>query len=206
MPEPRYQDLSLFRVPSGFRGRSAITIQVWWIVQATLFAWSPQFLYGWRRYLLRLFGAKIGRKVILRPTVRITYPWKVEIGDYSQIGDRTELYSLSNILIGKNVVVSQDSYICTGGHYPDRLDFKIYADEIIIEDEVWLAAQCFVMPGVVIGRGSFCKVRSLITRNVPCGMILAGAPARIVGPRTQEDLGDSSRDDAKLAQKDGTSE
>ena len=83
----KYQDLSLFTVPDSFRGKSKMTVQLWWIVQATLFSWSPQFLYGWRTFLLRLFGAQIGKHTKIRSTVKVTYPWKVKIGDYTWIGD-----------------------------------------------------------------------------------------------------------------------
>ena len=93
------QQLNKFKLPENFRGRNAITVQLWWLVQSTLFRASPQFLYGFRRLLLRLFGAKIGRKVIVRPSVKITYPWKVSIGDYSWIGDDVNLYSLGEIEI-----------------------------------------------------------------------------------------------------------
>src|SRR4051812_46747933 len=110
------QDLSEFRLPEHFRGRPAWLVQLWWLVQSTLFGLSPQFMYGWRRFLLRLFGARIGDKVLVRPTARITYPWKVSIGNHSWIGDEAILYSLGEIEIGANVVISQRSYICTGSH------------------------------------------------------------------------------------------
>ena len=67
-----YQDLNSFKLPSNFRGRNAFTVQLWWLVQSVLFKTSPQFLYGWRNFLLRLFGAKIGKKVIIRPSVKVT--------------------------------------------------------------------------------------------------------------------------------------
>ncbi len=104
---PRVQDLRAFRLPPNFRGRPAWMVQLWWLVQATLFRLSPQICYGWRRFLLRLFGCKAGQGVRVRPTAEITYPWKVSIGDWSWIGDRVTLYSLGNIEIGDNVVVSQ---------------------------------------------------------------------------------------------------
>lgn len=181
-----YQDLSTFTLPKKFRGRSAWTVQLWWIVQALLFAPSPQVFYGWRRFLLRLFGANIGAHVIVRPSVRTTYPWKVSIGDYSQIGDGVALYSLGEIEIGAHCVISQGSYICTGGHDPSRSDFAIYAKKITIEDQVWLAAQCFVMPGVTIKRGAFAMVRSLITKDVAEGAKVAGHPAKTIGARISE--------------------
>ena len=81
------QDLKGFSVPKGFRGGNGIKVQLWWAVQATLFAWSPQILYRWRAFLLRLFGAKIGKNVVIRPSVKITYPWKLTLGDYAWVGD-----------------------------------------------------------------------------------------------------------------------
>lgn len=179
----KFQNLADFRLPPGFRGRGAITVQLWWIVQALLFRTSPQFLYGWRRWLLRRFGAEIGEGVLLRPSIRVTYPWKVRIGDRSQIGDRTELYSLGEIEIGADVVISQDCYICTGGHDPSRVDFAIYQAPIVIEDQVWLATGCFVMPGVRVRRGSFAMVRSLLNRDTEEASVNAGQPARKVGDR-----------------------
>ena len=101
------QLLNTFKLPKNFRGKNAFVVQLWWLVQSLLFKNSPQLLYGFRRFILRMFGAKIGKKVIIRPTVRITYPWKVSIGDYSWIGDDVVLYSLGEIEIGRNVVISQ---------------------------------------------------------------------------------------------------
>ena len=86
------QDLSGFNVPGGFRGGGAIKVQLWWAVQATLFRWSPQVMYRWRAFLLRMFGAKIGKNVVIRPSVKITYPWKLTLGDYSWVGDDAVLY------------------------------------------------------------------------------------------------------------------
>ena len=93
----RFQDLSKFTNPVGFRGKSAIFVQLWWICQALLIHPSPQILFGWRRVILRIFGAKIGPGVLIRPSVRIVYPWKVTIGANSWIGDDVDLYSLGEI-------------------------------------------------------------------------------------------------------------
>jgi len=121
-----YQDLNSFKLPPNFRGRNSFTVQLWWLVQSVLFKTSPQFLYGWRNFLLRLFGAKIGKKVIIRPSVKVTYPWKLSIGDYSWIGDDVALYTLGNIEIGENVVISQRSYLFTGSHNYLQEYFPIY--------------------------------------------------------------------------------
>lgn len=177
------QDLRQFRLPDGFRGRPAWYVQLWWLVQATVFAWSPQVLYGWRRWLLRCFGAKIGKDVVIRPSVRVTYPWKLSVGDYSWIGDDVVLYTLGNIDIGTNTVVSQRSYICTGSHDHRRPAFDIYAKAIRIGDEAWLATDVFVAPGVEIGAGTVVGARSSVFESLPPGMIALGTPARVVGPR-----------------------
>jgi putative colanic acid biosynthesis acetyltransferase WcaF len=182
-----YQRMELFRVPPGFRGRSAAFVQLWWIVQGSLFALSPQVMYGWRAWLLRLFGARIGKGVIIRSSVRITYPWKVKIGDYCHIGDNAELYSLGEIEIGDRVVVSQRSYICAGSHDYTSTAFDIFAKKISIGSEAWLATDVFVAPGVVIGRGAVIGARSSVFRDIPPGVICLGSPAKVIGPRLMKD-------------------
>lgn len=187
-PQPAIQDLSRFRVPPNFRGASAITVQLWWITQALLFHTSPQFLYSWRRALLRLFGAKIGRGVIIRPSVRVTYPWKLEIGDYSWIGDSVELYNLGNIRIGNHCVVSQYSYLCTGSHDFRSTTFDIFSKDITVLDEAWIAAGVFVHPGVTIGNGSVVGARSILSTDTEPMGIYVGQPATKIGVRTSRAL------------------
>jgi len=177
------QQLNKFKLPENFRGRNAITVQLWWLVQSTLFRASPQFLYGFRRLLLRLFGAKIGRKVIVRPSVKITYPWKLSIGDYSWIGDDVDLYTLGDIEIGNNVVISQRSYLCTGSHDYLKFDFPIYAKKIIIRDECWIATDVFIAPGVTVESGSVVGARSSVYKNLPSNKICIGNPAEIIRDR-----------------------
>ena len=177
------QDLSKFKLPAGFRGAGGVKVQIWWCVQATLFAWSPQILYGWRRFLLRLFGAKIGGSVIIRPSVKVTYPWKLSIGDWSWIGDNVELYTLGEIIIGANVVVSQNCYLCTGSHDFRSESFDIYSLPIVIEQQVWIASDVFVHPGVKIGKGAVVGARSTVACDLPSEMISVGYPAKPVRHR-----------------------
>jgi len=172
------QDLSRFRVPSMFRGRSGWYVQLWWLVQASLFAWSPQVFYGWRRFLLRRFGAEVGKGVIIRPSARITYPWKVSIGDFAWIGDEVVLYSLGQIDIGANAVVSQRCYLCTGSHDYTRPTFDIYAERILVGAEAWLATDVFVAPGIRIGRGAVVGARSSVFEDIPDLMLAKGTPAK----------------------------
>jgi putative colanic acid biosynthesis acetyltransferase WcaF len=179
-----YQDLSRFRLPHNFRGRSPMVVQLWWLVEATAFRWSPQVAYGWRRFLLRLFGAQVGRGVLVRPSVRTTYPWKVSIGDHAWVGDDVELYSLGEIVIGSHSVISQRSYICTGTHDTNRISFDISAHPIRIGSQCWLATDVFVAPGVSIGDGAVVGARSCVLTDLPPAMICYGSPARAIKPRT----------------------
>jgi putative colanic acid biosynthesis acetyltransferase WcaF len=178
------QNLEKFVLPKNFRAKNAITVQIWWIIQDTIFAGSPQFLYGWRRFLLRLFGAKIGKNVIIRPSVKITYPWKLSIGDHSWIGDNVDLYTLGNIEIGKNAVISQKSYLCAASHDYTKETFDIYDHKITIEDEAWIATDVFIAPGITIGKGAVIGARSSVFSDMPAGMICVGYPAKPIKPRT----------------------
>lgn len=178
-----YQDLQKFTVPKTFRGKSKITVQLWWIVQGTLFALSPQFFYGWRRFLLRSFGAKIGKGVLLRSTVKVTYPWNIEIGDYSWIGEDNVLYSLGKIKIGSNVALAHKVYINTGGHEYDKISFDIFCEPVVIEDECWLTNDVYVAPGVTIGKGSIIAARSSVLKSMPRGKICVGTPAIAIKDR-----------------------
>ena len=177
------QQLNKFKLPENFRGRNTFVVQLWWLIQSILFRTSPQFLYGWRIFLLRLFGAKIGKKVIIRPSVKITYPWKLTIGDYSWIGDDVNLYTLGEIDIGNNVVISQRSYLCTGSHDYLQTNFPIYQKPIKIHDQVWIATDVFIAPGVIIEEGSLIGARSSVFKNIPSNKICTGSPVKIIRVR-----------------------
>lgn len=179
----KYQDLSLFEMPKSFRGKPSWYVQLWWLVDSIFIQPSPQILYGWRRFWYRAFGAKIGKKVIIRPSVKMTYPWKVSIGDYSWIGDDVSLYSLGTITIGNHVVVSQKSYLCTGSHDYKKVAFDITNSPIVIEDEAWIASDVFVGPGVTIGKGCLIGARSSVFTSVEGGFIYLGNPLKKIKER-----------------------
>ena len=179
----KIQNLNLYKTPDNFRGKSKITVQLWWLIQALFFSTTPQFMYGWRRFLLKCFGAKIGKNVIIRPSAKFTYPWKIKIGDYSWIGDDVVLYSLGEIEIGAHTVVSQKSYLCTGSHDYTKNDFPIYSKKIIIEDECWLATDVFVSPGVTIGRGTVVGARSTVIKDLNSNSVYVGSPVKFIKNR-----------------------
>lgn len=185
----RFQDLQHCRLPKDFRGRSAVFVQFWWIVQALLFHPSPQAFFGWRRFLLRLFGARIGKGVLIRPSVTVTFPWKLSIGDWSWIGDCVTLYTLGEISIGDNAVVSQHSYLCTGSHDYTCRSFDIGTAPIRIEPEAWVSSKVFIAPGVTVGRGALVGACSVVFKDVPAAMICAGNPLKVLRPRAMRDMG-----------------
>lgn len=179
------QNLDRYKTPKDFRGKSKFTVQLWWIVYALFFRPSPQVLYGWRRFLLKSFGAKIGTGVIIRPSAQITYPWKVSIGDHSWIGDEVVLYSLGEIQIGSNSVISQRSYICTGTHDYQSEDFLIYSKKITIGNKCWLATDVYVAPGITIGDFTVVGARSSVFNDLPSGKVCIGSPAKPVKDRIE---------------------
>lgn len=164
---------------SGFdRGRSGGYILLWWLVQAIAFPLTPHSFHFARVLLLRLFGARIGQGVSIRPTARFTYPWKVHIGDYSWIGDDVVLYSLDQITIGEHCVISQKSYLCTGSHDPHDPAFGLKTAAIAIGNGAWVAADCFIAPGVQIGANAVIGARSNVLSNIPNQQVCWGSPCR----------------------------
>jgi putative colanic acid biosynthesis acetyltransferase WcaF len=169
---------------SGFDyGRSRFLVFLWFTIQDTLFRFSPVPCYAFRRWLLKLFGCKIGEKVIVRPRARLHYPWRIEIGDYSSVGDDVWLYSIASIKIGSHSVISQRSFLCTASH--DYLDpqFKTINEPIVVGDGVWIAADVFINPGVTIGDNAVIGARSSVFQDMPGDMICYGSPCRPVKKR-----------------------
>jgi len=160
---------------------------LWWLLQAVLFPLTPHAFHAPRCWLLRRFGATVGQHVIIRPTARFTYPWHVTIGDYSWIGDDVVLYSLVPITIGQHCVVSQKSYLCTGSHNLHDPHFGLIVAPIVLENGVWVAADCFVAPGVTIGANTVVGARSSVFKSLPAGQVCHGNPCRVVSPRQMND-------------------
>jgi putative colanic acid biosynthesis acetyltransferase WcaF len=164
---------------SGFdRGRSGWFILLWWLVQAITFPLSIHNMDEFRCQILRLFGAKIGKGVKIRPTARFTYPWKVSIDDYSWIGDDVVIYSLDEIAIGSHCVISQKSYLCTGSHDLKDVAFSLITAPINIGNGAWIATDCFVAPGVKIGANAVIGARSSVFSDIPQQQVAWGSPCR----------------------------
>jgi putative colanic acid biosynthesis acetyltransferase WcaF len=176
-------DLKKFKVPNGFRGRSIFTIQLWNIINLFIFKFSPRRFDFFRCFILKIFGAKIGKGVIIRSSVNITYPWFLIIGNNSWIGENVELYNLGPIVIGSNTVISQKSYLCTGSHNYKKITFDIIKKPIVIGDGVWIATDVFVGPGVTIENNVIIGARSSVYSNISEGNIAFGNPCKVLKKR-----------------------
>lgn len=156
---------------------------VWSVVQAVLVKPTPARLPGWRRFWLRLFGARIHPTANVRPGVSVKHPWIFEMGPHSAIAEGTEIYNLGPVSIGAHTVISQGSYVCAGTHDYTDLALPLIRPEIRIGRGVWICAHAFIGPGVTVGDHSIVGARAVVTRDVPEATIVAGNPAKVVKPR-----------------------
>jgi putative colanic acid biosynthesis acetyltransferase WcaF len=176
-------DIAANRRASKWSRRDLAARAVWEALRGPLFAWTPRPMWAWRRSILRLFGATIGRQVHVHPTVRIAVPWNLSIGDEAAIGDCAILYSLGPISIGVRATISQNAHVCAGTHDYRRRDMALLKPPIAIGAGAWVCADAFVGPGVTVGAESIVGARAVVTKNVPARVIVGGNPARILAPR-----------------------
>jgi putative colanic acid biosynthesis acetyltransferase WcaF len=139
--------------------------------------------YGLRARLLNLFGAQIHPTARIRPSVRISYPWRLKVGAHSAIGDHAILFCLGPVIVGERATISQYSHVCSGSHDYTSRAMTLVTKPVVLEDDVWIAADVFVGPGVTIGRDSVVGARSTVFHSLPARMICAGDNARPIRPR-----------------------
>jgi len=156
---------------------------LWALVQATLFRCSPHNLFAWRAMLLRMFGAKLGSHVQIRSSVSIIIPWHLEIADHTAIGDFVILYSLGRIKIGKYVTISQFARLCAGSHETRTRAMALTTAPITLGDDVWIATDAFVGPGVTIGDRTVVGARASVFSDLPSDVIVGGNPAKVLKAR-----------------------
>jgi putative colanic acid biosynthesis acetyltransferase WcaF len=157
--------------------------RVLWGLAAPLFRLSPRPLWGWRRTMLRLFGAHVGRDVHVYPTARITIPWNLTLGESCAVGDHAILYALGPITLGPRATVSQHAHLCAGSHDWRDPAMPLTKPPIVLGADVWVCADAFVGPGVTVGNRAILGARAVVVRNVAPSIIVAGNPARQIGSR-----------------------
>lgn len=163
--------------------RKELAGRVLWGAAWPLFRFSPRLCWGWRRTLLRFFGARIGRQVHIHPTVRIFIPWQLEIGDWSSIGFDALIYNLGPARIGERVTISQRAHLCGGTHDYRDATMPLIKSPITVGDDAWICADAFIGPGVSVGSATVVAARSVVVKHVPSGVIVGGNPAREIGRR-----------------------
>ena len=157
---------------------------LWEIVWTLLFHPTPRWcLNGWRCFLLRLFGAKIGKGVRIQGSTKIWQPWKLIIDDNSWIDSNVFLYSVNDIIIGSNVVVSEAAFICTASHDIHSPVFELVSKPIFIQNYAWICAKATILMGVTIGEGSVVAACAVVTKNTEPWIVVGGNPANVIGKR-----------------------
>jgi putative colanic acid biosynthesis acetyltransferase WcaF len=158
------------------RGRPWPVEGLWRAAEGLLFgSWIPG--SAWRVALLRLFGARVGRGVVIKPRVRVKFPWRLCIGDHSWIGEDAWLDNLAEIRIGSHCCLSQGVYLCTGNHRWDADDFRLETRPIHVEDHCWIGAQARVGPGVTCRAGAVLTFGSLALADLEAWSVYSGMPA-----------------------------
>src|SRR5580658_8460455 len=176
-------DLSSFSTAGFDRGASSAREILWILVSLMLFRLCPIKLSGLKCWTLRRFGAKIGRGVVIKPQVKITFPWKLEIGDFVWLGEECWMLNLERIVIGSNVCISQRAFLCTGSHDHKRTTFDLIVKPIVLEDGVWIGAGAWIGPGVEVGKDAVLAAGSVAVRNLEAGAVYRGNPAEFVKAR-----------------------
>jgi putative colanic acid biosynthesis acetyltransferase WcaF len=155
-----------------------------WNVTWLIFAsWTPPSFHGWRRFLLRLFGAKVASTAGIYGSARIWYPANFEIGRHAYIGPRVVVYSMAKIVFGEYALASRGAYLCAGTHDIEDLHFQLKTMPITIGARAWIAAEAFIGPGVCVGEGAVLGARGCAFRDLEPWTVYAGNPARALKQR-----------------------
>ncbi|GAB4144808.1 MAG: putative colanic acid biosynthesis acetyltransferase [Bacteroidia bacterium] len=169
-------DLSSFNNTWYSPGASFLKRGLWYCINAAFF--SSKFpINGIKVFLLRLFGSKVGRAVVIKPSVNIKYPWLLEIGDYTWIGEYAWIDNLTHVKIGAHCCISQGAMLLTGNHNYKKSSFDLITGKIILEDGTWIGAKAVVCPGVVCHSHSLLTVGSVATHHLDAYGIYQGNPA-----------------------------
>lgn len=153
---------------------------VWGFVWLLAYRPSPKAFHGWRRFLLRRFGAKIANDAYPHPSVKIWAPWNLEMGSLSCLGPDVDCYSVDRIVIGPRALVSQYSFLCTATHDYRVASRPVVTSPIVIRERAWVAADAFIGPGVTVGEGAVVGARSSVYMDVEPWTVVAGNPARVI--------------------------
>lgn len=183
LPSQAAVDLSKFDNSWYKPGRNRAIQALWFLLGLPLLRSTLIPFSAFRVSILRLFGARIGQGVVIKPGVRVKYPWLLSIGDCSWIGEDVWIDNLAFVRVGRHVCISQGAYLCTGNHDWSDPSFGLLVKPIAFADGVWVGARAMICPGVSLETCAVAAAGSVITRNVPAFEIHSGNPARFVRMR-----------------------
>jgi len=154
-----------------------LALRVVWLVANRVFfqTWFP-WPYGFKRVLLQVFGARVGRGLVIKPQVKITFPWKLTLGDHVWLGEECWLLNLAPITLGSHVCISQRAFLCTGNHDYTSPSFDLITKPITVEAGAWIGAGAFVGPGVTVGTHAVLTAGSVATKDLEPYGIYRGNP------------------------------
>lgn len=197
--KPVYVDLSCAQNPPLEGDRGAGWHVAWYVVSALLFESAVHLPYRWKAAILRLFGARIGHGVVIKPRVKIKYPWLLSIGNHTWLGEGVWIDNLALVTIGSHVCVSQGVFLCTGNHDWSDFRFKRIASPIEVDDQAWICARAILCPGAAVGHGTVLAAGAVLSGVAEVGMIYRGNPSTKVGARpTGPDSSFHTRRDSTL--------
>ncbi|MCT0225927.1 WcaF family extracellular polysaccharide biosynthesis acetyltransferase [Synechococcus sp. CS-1328] len=183
---PLRQNLAAYRTPPGWSpGRPWLVQTLWFCGGAPLLAARCLPGSAWRVALLRLFGARIGNGCRLKPGLRVTFPWRLSVGQHCWLGEDAWLDNLAMVTLSDRVCVSQGAYLCTGNHDFRSPGFEQRLGPISVGSDAWIAARAVLAPGTVVSPGAVICLGAVVSGDVPSGAILRGNPAVVVGQRLE---------------------
>ena len=180
---PASVDLSTFDNRTYQPGRGRLTRALWYFTSLMFFesGWLPLSLP--KRWLLRLFGATLGRQLVIKPHVRIKYPWRLSVGDHCWIGEEAWIDNLADVSLGNHVCISQQVYLCTGSHDHRKRSFDLITRPILVGNGAWLGARALILGGVTVHPNAIVAAGTVVTKDIPEGAVVAGQPSRTIGSR-----------------------
>lgn len=170
-------DISGYTTGSFSTGAGVLKRTLWYYVNLLFFISPVLPISSLKVALLRIFGAKIGRGVVIKPAVNIKYPWKLSIGDFSWIGEKAWIDNLDQVSIGSNCCISQGAMLLCGNHNFKKAGFDLITKPIVLEDGAWIGAHSVVCPGVICKSHSVLAVNSVATADMEPYFIYQGNPA-----------------------------
>jgi len=179
-------DLVLYNNSPYHPGAGALKRVLWYYTNVLFFKSGLFPFYGIKNFLLKLFGAKLGKQVEIKPCVNIKYPWHLTIGDEVWIGENVWIDSLVPIIIGSNICISQGAMLLTGSHNYKKPSFDLITGSVILEDGVWIGAGAIVNQGITVYSHAILTSGSVATKNLEPYTIYQGNPAVKIRTRVIE--------------------